>query len=232
MSNMEVQLDIPTNIHNESIGISSKIKFGIWSFTNIFAWIVIPMINSQYTSFDSSSILPHLNNIQFMVFCIITSIMFRYSHLYQSIYTKKRIVLFYLLPLVFALHFSVLQHIPFIRPIILKDSQFDPHDTTYLIEIVGIVLFIITILSFQLYYISDRFKFMALSLLPVIIVHFIMFYRGTDNIHIHHYMVGLYIFMISYVNKKFSWITQMLGMGVFIDGVANNAFDPLYDTPS
>ena len=70
---------------------------------------------------------------------------------------------------------------------------------------------------------------MVFSMLPVVIIHFILFYSGSDNFHIHHYMVGMYMYAISYVNKRFSWITQMLGMGVFIDGTSNNAFDPLYD---
>ena len=84
--------------------------------------------------------------IQFMIFMLVTTIMFIYSHVYRSIRTKKQLVLFYICPLLLSLHFSVLQHISFIRPIILKESQFDPHDTTYLIEISAIVLFLISIL--------------------------------------------------------------------------------------
>ena len=228
MNRVEIQIESEERVRY-SISSTTIQRGIIWTFVNILSWSIIPFINRQYTDFNIYHMLLHLNNIQFMIFMLVTTIMFVYSHVYRSIRTKKQMLIFYICPLLLSLHFSVLQHISFIRPIILKESQFDLHDTTYLIEISVIVLFLISILIYQLYYVSDRFKYMVFSMLPVVIIHFILFYGGSDNFHIHHYMVGMYMYAISYVNKRFSWITQMLGMGVFIDGTSNNAFDPLYD---
>lgn len=135
--------------------------------------------------------------------------------------------LFYIVPFFIGLHFTYLDHIPFLQKIAFSKSfmvKFRP--SHWLLLFFG-TAFICAILSYQFYlfYIHERWIYPLISI--GIAIFFLVLIRIAKKIggqptyiHVHHYQIGGVLMLFTPFQNIVSSISQALAAGVYVEGVA------------
>lgn len=143
--------------------------------------------------------------------------------------TTKEFLLYYTLPFICGLFFRFLDTIP-----ILNQFSLNFNDTRSSVQYILLVLLLLLILCMLVYYIyisSEPLINSLLCMIYILITSLTCYYYYNNNgkIHIHHYLVGIIMMLLS-KNSKYNVIIILhaIGYAIYIEGISKWGFAPIF----
>lgn len=191
--------------------------------------IPIIIMNSAY---HLSDIYP----VDSFIFLYLSPIFYKlcFKNIFIYHYSKKNnIILFLIYPISFILGICIriLDTIPFFQKFVLNTTRFDYSSVGYVVLFWVLIIYLVGIFMNELYNSKYRVLNFAFLISSCLFMYFtINFYLKIRYIiHIHHYFVGFILHIVCQTKKsKISIINNAIGLGVFIEGISQWGFSPLY----
>ena len=128
------------------------------------------------------------------------------------------------------INFSFLNSIGNLDKFVLDTNNFKGDDAFHIFILVILILFCVYSVGYTLYVTKKRKLVALLILSPIIIIGIlcmIMTSRGYI-IHIHHYLIGIFLVFVSYHPKYMTIIINSVSFGVYFEGIVQWGYAPIF----
>jgi hypothetical protein len=143
--------------------------------------------------------------------------------------TTKEFLLYYTLPFICGLFFRFLDTIPVLNQFSLNFN--DNRSPIQYILLAVLLLLILCMLVYYIYISSEPLINSLLCMIYILITSLTCYYYYNNNgkIHIHHYLVGIIMMLLS-KNSKYKVIIILHGIGyaIYIEGISKWGFAPIF----
>ena len=149
----------------------------------------------------------------------------------NHILSKKRYkhYLTYILGFFNGVNFSFMNNIGTLNEFALNTRDFKKNDDIHLLIFWSLIVLGIYSISYALYITKRKILVSALILTPIVtlIIYCSVMTNNGYIIHIHHYLIGLFLLLVSYHPKYITLIINSVSLGVYLEGIVQWGYAPI-----
>ena len=127
------------------------------------------------------------------------------------------------------INFSLLSSLSNLGDFALNTYKFKKEDQLHIAVLILLIIFGIYSIGYTLYVSKKRKLVSMLIFTPMIIIAIYCAVKESQGyiIHIHHYLIGLFLVLISYHPRYITLIINSVAFGVYLEGIVQWGYAPL-----